>query len=130
MFRKLLTSQLTNIFDIKKVSFSQPSESNEQDTLFVKIASAKYRPNETKIIGRVVGKITLYSNHEKLPFGFFIKQIQKSKVDDKQLFFYNIEENNEYMAAVDLVERSCEFIYFYSEDFDPAKGEINELTFI
>src|SRR5574343_121900 len=108
MFKARLEQELKSIFKIKKVSYSLPSESNEQDTLFVSIASTKPRPNENEIIDRIYGKITLFASQDKLPFGFFVKQIHTSTVDDKNLFFYNIEENSNYQGAVSLVERSAD----------------------
>ena len=129
MFRTKLETELKNIFGFKKVSFAQPPESNEQDILFVNITACKYRPSETSISGRITGKMIIYSTQDKMPFGFIIKKLHISTVDDKDLFFYNIEENVNYGGAIGLVERSCDFIYFYKEQFNPNRGEITEVNF-
>lgn len=129
MFKRILEQKLKNIFKIDKVSFAAPSDTNEQNILFVEIKTCPLKVTESVSTCRATGKLTLFSVSEKIPFGYFHKRIYNSYMDDvKDLFFYNIEENTNYAGAGNLVERSAEFVFFYKEQFDPAHGVITTLT--
>ena len=131
MFKKTLEDNLINIFGIRRVSFAEPSSENEQNVLFINIASCKTSFSANKIYFDVRGQITLYAVNEKLPFGYFQRKIELSKKEhSEKLFFYNIEENLQYGGQVGLTERSASFVFSYSTDFNPNKGLINDINLI
>lgn len=120
MFRKSLEASLKNIFDLPKVTYDQPSEEREQDCIFVSITDVKttFKELDKKALCRATGELTVYAQNNKLPFGFFQKKIKSAQNSDTiNFFFYNVEENLKYFG--NLVERKCNFIYFYSTQYDP-----------
>ena len=129
MFNKNLEEKLINIFGISRVSFAEPSAENEQNVLFVNITNCKTSFAAKNIYFEVRGGITLYSINERLPFGYFQRKIELAKKEDaERFFFYNIEENLQYGGQVGLTERTCDFVFTYSTDFNPNRGEINEIN--
>jgi hypothetical protein len=129
MFKSSLSTRLSSIFDIRRVSFDEPGDTREQDKIFVEIDSV--RPQGTydgkKLKAVINGKITIFAQSKKLPFGFFQKKLYNCNKDmQKDLFFYNFDNNVTYLGAEGLTERSCNFQFNYTEDFDPDKGYIEE----
>lgn len=129
MFEKQLSDKLKRIFDLKKVSYASPSESQEQECLFVAIQNSKNQVKDGKFCGKVTGKITVFCNSEKLPYGYFSKHIVEAKPEDtKDLFFYEIEENNGTIGNIS--ERTMSFIYLFEMQYNPNIGEITSLETI
>ena len=121
MFEKELEGKFQRIFDFKKTSFREPSVDQEQEHLFIKIESAKNAVRDKKFVGIAKGKIHVFASSDKLPYGYFTKQLAKSKAADLQgLFFFDFEENS---GTIDnIVERTCSFIYFFDIQYDPDLG--------
>jgi hypothetical protein len=75
---------------------------------------------------RVTGRATLFGRNEKVPFGFFSKAIERADPDDKNpFFFHEFEENKKLIQNV--VEMGFSFVYFFSDEYDPDQGIINEI---
>jgi hypothetical protein len=130
MFKSSLSLKLQNIFGIKKVSFSKPETINEQEMIYVNVSSCNPITKDGFSICKVEGKISVFAVGEKLPFGYFSKKLYNCDPDDeKDLYFYNLESNINYMGAGGLVERTCDFILFYKEQFNPISGKIEGITF-
>lgn len=133
MFRAELKERLSAIFQVPKVTFEAPSESFEQDTLFVDILSAPARfSSGTYAFAKVSGTLTIYSQENKLPFGFFGRKIeQAAKEQTNPLFFFDVDIDVPTSPArmINLHERRCSFIFLYKAQYDPNQGELTELEF-
>lgn len=128
MFRKSLSESLGRIFGIDKVSFDLPAEdAQEQEGLFVKVDKVVSRIDKGVAVARVSGSFAVFAQQAKMPFGYFSKRIAAaSQEDTTSFFFYNLEQNERYY--VNLVERSCSFIYFWRGQYDPDAGQITEVN--
>lgn len=138
MFRNDLRDRLENIFQFKKTTFDAPSEEYEQETLFIEIEAC--RPRVSGKAGglqtaRVVGNLVCYSQDNKLTYGYFIKAIEQATIRDRTLtapfFFYDIDVDLAESPArmVNIHERRVSFIFFYSSQYDPDKGELSDIEF-
>lgn len=129
MFREDLENKLKNIFGIKKVSFAAPSDSYEQDTLFVAIDNCTSKAAKGSFISaRATGAITLYSQADKTPFCFFATRIERAPKDYKDsIFFFNIDENVDSSPArlQNIYERKCSFVFLWQKQYDPNQPKIN-----
>jgi hypothetical protein len=127
MFRKSMKAKLQRIFDMPKVSFESPSEAKEQETIFVEIEKSKASVTNGRAIAKVTGKLAIFANSDKLPFGFINKRINSAdNSDTAEFFFYNIDQNEKYYG--NLVERQVSFVYFYNDQYDPDAGEIDSVN--
>lgn len=127
MFRVTLQAQLKRIFDFDKVTFDLPSESQEQEGVFVQVESARWRIKDAKQIARVTGTIRVFANQDKLAYGYFNKKISEAYADDtRNLFFFDFEENKGTFRNI--VERSMGFLYLFDSQYDPSIGTLNEIT--
>jgi hypothetical protein len=126
MFEKDLAAKFQRVFDMKKVTYDAVSDSHEQECLFINVISCKSQVKDKKFCGKVTGKINIFGNADKLPYGYMSKRVQKcDPLDVKDLFFYDFEENVNTMENI--VERTASFIYLFEMQYDPNLGEINEL---
>jgi hypothetical protein len=126
MFEKSLSEKLKKIFDFKKVTFSTPSDSQEQETLFINVERANSYIKEGRQISRVNGKLTVFANSDKLPYGYFSKCLEKaSALDTKDLYFFDLEENAG--TYQNISERSMGFMFLYNSQYDPEIGSITSL---
>jgi hypothetical protein len=129
MFEKELAEKFKRIFDFKKVRYDAASDSQEQECLFIDIQKSQNQVKDGKFVGKVTGKISVWANSEKLPYGYFSKRIAEAdKADTKDLFFYELEQNAGTMGNI--VERTSGFIYLFDMQFDPNVGEITSLETI
>lgn len=129
-----MAQKLTQIFGFKKTTYSAPSAgpdgSFEQDTLFIEINECRSRVNAGKAYARVLGSIVVFSQMEKLPFGFFTKKIeQASHSATKDFFFFDIDLNPISSPAriQNIAERRVRFVYLYQGQYDPSHGELTSL---
>lgn len=126
MFEKQLASKLKKIFKVKKVTYDAPSESNEQECIFVNVVSSKNTIKDGKEIAKVEGVLTMFGSADKMPFAFFSKAIyQADSEDTKDLFFYEVDRN--VLDVQNIVQRTCAFVYFYSGQYDPDLGTITSV---
>lgn len=132
MFRNDLTRRLEKIFGMP-VTFDEVSDDYEQDKIFVEIEVSRSRvsgANGGLETARVVGTMVVYSQANKLPFGFFSKKI--GKADSRYsgaIFFYDIDVDLPDSPArlINIHERRTSFVFLYNSQYDPSKGELNEL---
>jgi hypothetical protein len=130
VFRAEIKDQLSKIFGFKKVTFDAPGESYEQDTLFVEINESPTVAKEGRCTARVTGSLVVYSQLDKLPFGYFNKRIQQADPElTKKFFFFDIDLNpmNSPARIQNIAERRVRFVYLYSAQYDPEHGEITTL---
>lgn len=128
MFEKKLQEQVQKIFSLKKVTFDAPGESQEQEAAFIQIENAKTRVKDGREIAQVAGTIRVFAPSNKLPYGFFAKQIDKASAEDRRgFFFHSFEENKGKFRNI--VERSVQFQYLFDSQYDPALGSIESVNF-
>jgi hypothetical protein len=126
VFKATLEAQLKRIFRLEKVTFDTPGESQEQEGLFVAVSKCKTKVKDGREIALVQGTIHIFSNADKLKYGFFSKALDQARpADTKKLFFFNFEENRGTFRNI--CERSLDFLYFFDGQFDPALGSITSV---
>lgn len=134
MFRKDLMRRMEAIFGMDKTTMLASSETYEQDTLFIEILSSRSRVsgvNGGRETARVIGTIVVFSQEDRLPYGFFIKRIEQAAAELKApLFFYDIDVDDVESPArlQNLHERRCSFQFLYDSQYDPDRGSITSLT--
>ncbi len=130
MFKKEMADKLKGIFGLAKVSYDAPGESFEQDTLFIEIANCKSNTGQGKATARVNGQIVVFSEMNKLAFGFFNKRIQNASPELTKNFFFSeldVDALNSPARQVNISERRASFVYLYSAQYDPNQGLITEI---
>jgi hypothetical protein len=131
VFKAELLDKLSKIFLMTKTTYNAPSDSHEQDVLFVDIEKATSRISQGKAISKVEGSLTVYSN--KLQFGYFNRKIEQAESElTKQFFFFDIDLNPATSPArvQNISERRTRFIYLYSGQYDPSQGELTSVEFL
>ena len=130
MFRKEMAARLSRIFGLTKVSYDEPGESFEQDTLFVEIEECLSRATEGKAYAKVTGSVVIFSQRDKLPYGFFAKRLaQAALADTKPFFFFDVDVDalNSPARMQNISERRARFVYLYSAQYDPNQGALTSL---
>lgn len=128
MVENVLSEKLKKIFRVKKVSFDDPGEAGEQECLFINVENAVNSVRDKVIKQKVVGTLTMFGTNQKLPFGYFSKCIQEADpADTKDFHFHDFETNTRRFK--DKVQRGLSFVYFFSSQYDPEKGTLNEIEF-
>jgi hypothetical protein len=135
VFRAELQAKLQSIFGLRKTTFDAPSVNStngsfEQDTLFIEVNECNSRVTEGRAYAKVIGSLVVFSQMDKMPFGYFNKKIQQaSHADTKDLFFFDIDLNPASSPArlQNITERRVRFVYLYSAQYDPAHGSITSL---
>lgn len=126
MFENKLKEDLKSIFKVKKITYDQPSNMDEQDCIFVEIESSNNQIRDGRVRAQVTCTATIYAQNDKLPFGFVSKAIKQSDPTiTKNFFFYDLEQNSK--TYQNLVQRSFSFVYFFSGQYDPNIGNIDEV---
>src|SRR5688572_6573931 len=124
MFEKSLEDKLKKIFDLDKVTYDRPSESQEQEAVFIQVENANCRVKDGRQLARVTGTLRVFARSEHLPYGYFAKKISEADASlTKNFFFYDFEENAG--TYRDIVERSLGFLFLFDSQHDPEMGEIN-----
>lgn len=135
MFRKDLQDRLEKIFGIEKTTFLSPSDKFEQDTLFIDILETRPRMSSAKggrETAMVTGMLTVYSQDNKLPFGFFAKAIERAEKETvRPFFFFDVDADvpNSPARQVNIHERRTSFTFLYDSQYDPSRGQMTSLVF-
>ncbi len=124
--------RLKSIFKFEKVSFNAPSkEAAEQDCMFVEIDPARPRPyGKDKISCKVSGILVVYSQSDRLPFGFFSKAIEQADPDDTRPFIFSTEIDvaESQSRYQNIHERHLGFIFLYDTQYDPDRGSLTSIN--
>jgi len=129
VFEAELKTTLKRIFDLPKVTYDAPSEAMEQETLFVDIEKATCDIVEKRARARVNGMGFIFGNADKLPYGYFAKQIAKaSKFDLNKFFFFETDKSDP--TQNNIVRRSFKFVFFYDSQYNPNLGMITDINFL
>jgi hypothetical protein len=121
-----LKDKLTRIFDLH-TSFDIPSDSREQEKIYVQVDQNRTSIRDGIEVSRVTGRLRIFANSSKLPLGYIAKMIAKASPEDKKdFFFYDVEE----VAGTfnSMVERSLGFVFFYSSQYNPERGTMNSIN--
>lgn len=132
MFRNELERRMKTIFGLGKTTFDAPSDQFEQDTLFIQVDRVLPSIKDGREVAAVYGVITVYSQKNKMPFGYFDKRIANAKnVDKKGLHFYDFEEDvaNSPSRIINIGERKRSFLFLYDAQYDPNQGELTSVEF-
>lgn len=121
-----LKDRLKAIFEIDKVTFEDPGPDLEQETLFIRIDSARNRVRDGRFSSMVRGQIMIVAQAEKLPIGYMSKCINGHGDETKDLFFYDFEENTKLYNNI--VQRGVSFVFIFSSQHDPDIGTITSIT--
>lgn len=127
MFEKQLAAQLKRIFGLDKVTYDKSSESREQEAVFIEIEACRVRIKDKRQTARVTGKIVIFANADKMPYGYISKAIAAADpADTAGLFFSNFEENKG--TYRNIAERSADFLFLFDSQFDPNIGTLNQVN--
>lgn len=127
-----LLQDLRDLFKFRKTTMNSDAAKIEQDTLFVVLTDPpRVRPSAGgKMYARVRGDLVVYSENERNTLGTISRLLEQAPAALKsKFFFYDIERNIENSPAreVNISERRTSFVYFYSGQYDPNQGTLNEL---
>lgn len=131
MFKKDLLGKLKRIFGVSKTTFNAPDyEAPEQDCLFIEIESVRPRmtnkagSQETAIVN---GKLILFAQADRAPYGFFAKRIARADASDVRNLFFEREDSPPSSPArfQNLVELNVTFTFLYDAQYDPERGVMN-----
>ena len=123
-----LSDKLKRIFKVKKVSFDEPGEAAEQECLFINIERSINSARDGIFKARVEGSCVVFGTNQKLPVGYFNRCLQESPTaDTKDLFCFDFETNTKRFK--DKVQRGFSFVYFFSTQYDPEQGTLDEVDF-
>lgn len=125
MFERSLKSKLQQIFAMKKATFDEPGESQEQDCLFIQVDRSRNSFKDGRAYSRVEGRLVVFAAADKLPFAYMSKSIAEHPDEAKDFFFFEIEENTR--TYQNIVQRSVSFVYFFNSQYDPAIGTITSI---
>lgn len=120
-----MIERLIRIFGIKKVVFDKPSESEEQECVFVDVTKPKIRVIDAREIANIEGVLRIYANADKLPFGYFSKRIARADLADTRGFFFGPEENEGKFRNITL--RKFDFTFLFDSQYDPNIGTITSI---
>lgn len=124
-----LIASFKAIFDVKKVVFDTPGDSQEQDCIFIEVETSRNTFKDGRAISKVTGNMIMFGPNDKLTLGFFSRAIDKAKPTlTKPLFFFDFEENTKRIRNI--VQRSVSFVYFFDSQYDPDTGKIESVNFI
>ena len=124
-----LEAAFKKIFEVEKVVYDTPGESQEQKCIFIEIEDAQNRFKDGRALSKITGNAIMFGQNDKLKIGFFSKAIAKAPSEaTKDLFFFDFEENSK--RYQNIVQRSVSFVYFFDTQYDPETGKIESVQFI
>ena len=130
-----MADKLGAIFGFKKTTYDQPSVNAstgtfEQDILFIQVDRAASVTKEGRATSKVEGSLVVFSQMDKMPFGYFNKRIQQSDPElTRKFFFFDIDLNptSSPSRIQNITERRVSFVYLYAGQYDPDHGELTSL---
>lgn len=127
MFEQTLEDKFKAIFGVKKVTYAEPGDSQEQEVLFINVEDPKFRFPDKRAVATVTGQAVMFGRNDALTFGFFAKCIAKAPHSlTKDLFFENLDSNTKRFG--DIVQRGFSFTFFFNSQHDPDVGTITIIT--
>lgn len=133
MFKADLARRLKLIFGVSKVTFNAPDmDAPEQDCIFVEVVEAVCRmsgKDDGLQTAKVTGNIIMFSQAEKLPYGFFAKRVEQANFGLTKNFFFEkeIDVLNSPARLINISERRITFLFLYDAQYDPNRGELTSL---
>lgn len=126
MFEKVLKDRLERIFKLGKVTYDQPSDSKEQEAIFVDVKTSASKLIDARQIAKVEGQLICFANAEKMPFGYFAKCISSADPSDTKSLFFGPEQNIGVIGNI--AERKLDFTFLFDSQYDPAIGTITSVN--
>lgn len=121
-----MTDTLKRIFDLDAVRFEMPTETQEQEVIFVNVVKSINKITQARALAMVSGSIMIFSDLHKMPYGYLSKKIAEADPDDtKNFFFSDFEENKSGFPTI--AERSMSFVYFFDSQYNPDVGTITSI---
>jgi hypothetical protein len=121
-----LQEKIKKIFDLKSVSFDSPSESQEQEKAFIEVEETNVKVVDKIQTARVTGVITIFAHSGKMPMDYLATKLALARAEDKaNLSFFDIGLSKGRLQNID--ERTVRFVYFYSGQYDPNLGTLNDV---
>lgn len=133
MFRKDLQRRLEAIFQIEKSTLLAPSLQFEQDTLFIQIDQANPRvcsKDGGRETAKVVGSLTVFSQDNRMPFGFFTKAIERADPELTRPFLFldiDVDLASSPARVQNIHERRTSFVFLYDSQYDPNRGALTSI---
>ncbi len=134
MFKADLKARFDRIFDVDNTTFEAPqADTPEQDVLFIEILDCRPRmsaANGGRATAKVIGAVVMFSQANRMPFGFFSKRIEQADhADTKNLIFeHEIDIPNSPARMQNIHERRLGFTFLYDSQYDPSRGELTSMT--
>jgi len=126
VFEATLQSTFKEIFKLNKVTYDEPSDSREQECLFIEIEESRNSIKDGRQVAKVTGNCKMFVNADKMQFGFFSKALKNAPIAlTKDLYPFDIEANSKRYGNI--VERGFSFVYFFDSQYDPAIGTITSI---
>lgn len=127
MFEKTLEDKFKAIFNVKKVTYAEPGDSQEQECLFINVEDPKFKFTDKKARAFVQGQAVIFGRNDALTFGFLAERIAKaSNALTKDLFFEAVDANTKRFG--DIVQRGFTFTYFFDSQHDPGIANMEDVT--
>lgn len=121
-----LLDRAERIFGLK-ATFNIPGDSREQECVFIQVERNNSTIKDKVETARVTGRMRIFANSEKLPFGYIAKRIAAADhADTKDFFFLEPDDN----AGVfgNIVERSLGFVFLFKTQYNPERGEMQNVN--
>ncbi len=134
MFRADLQARFERIFGIAKTTYDAPdADTLEQDCLFIEILDCRSRMSGAqggRQTAKVNGAVIVFSQADRLPFGFFAKRIEQAALDDTRNLIFDRETDvaNSPARILNLHERRLGFTFLYDSQYDPSRGSLTSMT--
>ncbi len=120
-----LKENFQKIFDLKKTSFNAPSDSQEQECLFIEIDQILSDVKDNLLTGKVTGKATVYAQSDKMPTTYLMEKIAAAANSlTKDLFFHEFTSQP---MEINIVKRGFSFIYFFASQYNPHADNIESI---
>ncbi len=103
-----------------------------EDTLFIEVTDCKSRATEGKAFAHVKGELVIFSQNNKLPYGFFSKRVHQATAElHKSLFFFEMDRDIQASQArmLNIHERRCSFVFLFETQYDPKHGAMTTIDF-
>ena len=115
------------IFSFKNTRFNAPSDSQEQECLFIEIDTVDSQVKDNILKAKVMGKCAVFGQADKLPVSYFAQRLGLAKNDlTKDFFFYDLEGS--LLTEMNIVKRSFSFIYFFAGQYNPHADNIESIV--
>lgn len=129
MFKDELMKKLEAIFKMP-CTFNAASDEYEQEKIFINVTEVQSQPRNKKMNFHVTGFLQIFSQHEKIPFGYMQRCLELASAEyTKNLFLFQVDQEiaNSGARLINLSERRAQFSFMTNVDFNPNQGKITSV---